>query len=91
MKCSIEDFFNKCDQIYRTLRIWSHLMKKSLMENFVSSAVHFDVKSIITVNKNANKYKVILLTETKMHLTLTLSMYFRVVSYIKEEESIVKG
>ena len=34
MKFSIEDFFSKFDQILRKLRIWSHLLKKSLMENF---------------------------------------------------------
>ena len=30
---SIKDFFSKCDQIHRKLRIWSHLLKKSLIEN----------------------------------------------------------
>ena len=35
MKFSIKDFFNKCDQIHSFLRIWSHLGKKSLMENFI--------------------------------------------------------
>ena len=30
MKFSIKDFFGKCDQIHR-----SHLLKKSLMENFI--------------------------------------------------------
>ena len=78
MKFSIKDFFNKCDQIhrklrlvfrrffdiradlgkknlssflpstdwrnptilvYRKLRIWSHLLKKSLMRNFIFCAV----------------------------------------------------
>ena len=34
LKCSIKDFFGKCNQIRRKLRIWSHLHKKSLMENF---------------------------------------------------------
>ena len=34
MKFSIKDFFSKCDQIRRKLRIWSQLLKKSLMENF---------------------------------------------------------
>ena len=34
MKFSIKDFFSKCDQIHSFLRIWSHLLKKSLMENF---------------------------------------------------------
>ena len=33
MKFSIKDFFSKCDQIRRKLRILSHLLKKSLMEN----------------------------------------------------------
>ena len=28
-KFSIKDFFSKCDQIRRKLRIWSHLLKKS--------------------------------------------------------------
>ena len=35
IKFSIEDFFSKCDQIRRKLRIWSHLLKKSLTENFI--------------------------------------------------------
>ena len=34
MKFSIKDFFSKCDQIRSFLRIWSHLLKKPLMENF---------------------------------------------------------
>ena len=39
MKFSIKDLFTKCDQIGRTLQIWSHLLKKSLMENFNFCAV----------------------------------------------------
>ena len=39
MKFSIKDFFSKCDQIRRKLRIWSHLLKKSLMENFFVQCV----------------------------------------------------
>ena len=35
MKLSIKDFFSKCDQICRKLRIWSRLLTKSLMENFI--------------------------------------------------------
>ena len=34
-----KDFFSKCDQIRRKLRIWSHLMKKFLIENFIFRAV----------------------------------------------------
>ena len=39
MKFSIKDYFSKCDQIRSFLRIWSHLLKKSLMENFGFCAV----------------------------------------------------
>ena len=35
MKFSIKDFFSKCDEIRRKLRIWSYLLKKSLMGNFI--------------------------------------------------------
>ena len=35
MKFSIKDFFSKCDQIREKLRIWSHLLNKPLMENFI--------------------------------------------------------
>ena len=34
----IKDFFSKCDRIRSFLRIWSHLLKKSLMENFIFCA-----------------------------------------------------
>ena len=40
MKFFIKDFFSKCDQIRSFLRIWSHLLKKSLMENFIFCAVY---------------------------------------------------
>ena len=35
MKSSIKDFPSKYDQIPRKLRIWSHLLEKSLIENFI--------------------------------------------------------
>ena len=38
---SIKDFFTKCDQIRSFLRTWSHLVKKSLMENLIFCAVFF--------------------------------------------------
>ena len=34
MKFSIKGFFSKCDQIHSFMRIWSHLLNKSLTENF---------------------------------------------------------
>ena len=39
MKFSIKDFFSKRDQIRSFLWIWSHLLKKFLMENFSFCAV----------------------------------------------------
>ena len=41
MKFPNKGFFSKCDQIRSFLRIWSHLLKKSLMENFTFCAVYF--------------------------------------------------
>ena len=32
---SIKNSFSKCDQIRRKLRIWSHLLKKSLIESLI--------------------------------------------------------
>ena len=39
MKFLIKDIFIKCDQIRRKLLIWSHLLKKPLMKNFIFCAV----------------------------------------------------
>ena len=39
MKFSSKGFFNKYDKIPSLLRIWSHLLKKSLMENFIFCVV----------------------------------------------------
>ena len=47
MMFSIKDFFSKCDQICNKLWIWSYLLKKSLMENFIFCKV--------TVFKNFKK------------------------------------
>ena len=39
MKFSIKDLFHNCDQILSFLQIWSHLLKKYLMENLIFFAV----------------------------------------------------
>ena len=41
MKFYIEDFFGKYDQICSFLWIWSQLLKKSLIENFIFCAVFY--------------------------------------------------
>ena len=44
MKFSVKDFFSKSKQIRSFLRIWSHLLKKSLIENFIFCAVDALIK-----------------------------------------------
>ena len=39
MKICIKDFFSDCDQIHSFLRIWSHFLMKSLMENLIFCVV----------------------------------------------------
>ena len=41
MKLPIKAFFSKCKEIGNILRIWSHFLKKSLMEKFIFCAVIF--------------------------------------------------
>ena len=43
MKFSVKNFFSKCGQIRRKLRIRSHLLKKSLMENFIFCIVMLEI------------------------------------------------
>ena len=60
MKFSTQDFFSKCDQICRKLRIWSHLLKKSLMENLIFCAVRSAEGYVLCIIcKNANDYGVL--------------------------------
>ena len=35
----MNDFSSECDQIRSFLRIWPHILKKSLLENFIFCAV----------------------------------------------------
>ena len=49
MKFSIKDFFSKCDQICRKLRIWPHFLKKSLTENFIFCAVGYKLTIVVFV------------------------------------------
>ena len=51
MKFSIKDFFNKWDQIRKKLRIWSHLLKKSLIEKFIVRAVSSSKSTIETLEQ----------------------------------------
>ena len=52
MKFSIKDFFSKCDQICNLLRIWSHLLNKSLTENFIFCSVQENICNYLCDRKN---------------------------------------
>ena len=54
MKFSNKNFFGKCDQICRKQRIWLHLLKKSLIENFSFSAMK-DMGSCSVEDKRSRK------------------------------------
>ena len=64
MKFSVKDFLSKYDQIRSFLRIWSHLLKESLMENLILCAVRF-LQSISTVIKLGSKFFHIILQGLK--------------------------
>ena len=46
MKFCIKYFFSQCDQICNFLQISSHLLKKTLMENFIFCAVYYQPFSL---------------------------------------------
>ena len=46
MKFSMKDFVYKCDQICNLQRIWPHLLKKSLMENFIFCALKHESEDL---------------------------------------------
>ena len=59
-KFFFKDFFSKCDQIRRKLRIWSHLLKKSLMETFIflcSVHVHTAKFTFLVLKVNESRYQ----------------------------------
>ena len=68
MKFLIKDFFSKYDQIRRKLRIWSHLLKKSLMENFIFYVVN---KAKVSIELTTASKQAPLLIHIEEKVTLT--------------------
>ena len=62
VKFYTKNFFSKYDQIHRKLRIWSHLLKKSLMKNFNICAV----PQLFTINFERNDYKCVLFPKKQL-------------------------
>ena len=57
MKFSIKNIFIKCGQICRKLLIWSHLLNKSLMENFIFCSVFVRIPPISPLNPCISYYR----------------------------------
>ena len=55
MKFSIKDFFSKCDQIGKKVRLWSYILKKPLMENFIFCVVQGSQRQFRR-NSDVNQY-----------------------------------
>ena len=68
---SIKDLFSKCNQIRRKQQIWSHLLKKSLMENLIFCAVFYetDIIQIKKLGKSMEKKEYIQRNLADIHLT----------------------
>ena len=60
MKFFIKDFFSKCYQIRKKLRIWSHLLKNSLTKTsfFVQFQLKFIYAEVIFVATSHSIYEI---------------------------------
>ena len=81
MKFSVNDFFSKCEQVRRNLRICSHLLKNSITENLnllrtVSSKVFFLSSKV----KLALKMFEILISLTKTNISMWKAFHSTVIS-----------
>ena len=55
MKFPIKDFFSKCDQIRSKLRIWSHLLRNSLMKNLIFCAVQTSQHFLVQIEQRKHQ------------------------------------
>ena len=89
MKLLIKDFFSKCDQIRRNLAIWSHLLKKFLMEKFIFCAVydleeyviHCKLPANLVIFSNTLLIQLMLLLFVSYYLVFTKDVAVKLRSY----------
>ena len=68
MKFSVKDFFSKCDQTRSFLRIWSHLLEKFSMENFIFCAVKdLSPENVVSIKKLHSFYEPQLTQQLPQH------------------------
>ena len=79
MKFFFKDFFSKCDQIRSFLRVWSHLLKKSLMKNIFCAVNTPENQSF---SDDFSGYKMGKLAKNKVILSLDETIYSISENYI---------
>ena len=92
MKLSIKDFFSKCDKIRSKLRIWSHFLKKSLMEIFIFCAVWISNRSSLLhvfYKKGALK-NIAKFTGKQLHWSLFLIFWTATACTFIEKEALAR-
>ena len=76
MKFSIRDFFSKCDQIRNFLRIWSHLLKKYLMEKLLWVVL----KMFVLIKKSIFiSYTIVFVTEYLSNYVIPVYYWFKTI------------
>ena len=74
-------FFSKCDQICSFLRIWSHLLKKSLIENLIFCAAHhLQYECLVTQSRSVFQVSI------RFYLNMFLQ-YAQIGNYLKRKNS----
>ena len=69
MKFSVKDFFSKCDEIRSFLRIWSYLLKKSLLESSIFRAV-VEIMFIASLGQTSHVLPVAILKKVSIGICL---------------------
>ena len=79
MKFFSKDIFSKFDQIRWKLRIWSHLLKKYFMENFIFCAVNkLGICALLRILRNLSTlYQEVLLISIKSMFQETKVRYYK--------------
>ena len=82
-------FFSKCDQIRSFLRIWSHLLKKYIMENFIFCAVYLTQSPHELQNINVT---IMSLNENDLlHVIIKYTFFYKQQFYKKRQAEIGKN
>ena len=83
MRFTVNDFFNKCDQIRSFVRISWHLLKKLLMENFIFCVVPQKIGRTYLFELHIRPYRNVLITSAGDVLKTSIGTSLDVICKIK--------